>query len=153
MDTVAVHVAKTQLSKLFERVEAGEVIVIARGKQPVARLVPISERKPKRELGSMLGKVWVGPEFFEPLPDEELDAWINRPCESFWTRTPSSDGWQVPPAIRVAHSKNTQQGLQILGRTACAERIANGHAQERTAIVHVLAQGNRAASLLRGREQ
>jgi prevent-host-death family protein len=75
MDTVTVHVAKTQLSKLLERVEAGEEIVIARGKQPVARLVPISERRPKRQFGSMYGKVWVGPEFFEPLPDEELDAW------------------------------------------------------------------------------
>ncbi|MGH6885815.1 MAG: type II toxin-antitoxin system Phd/YefM family antitoxin, partial [Geminicoccales bacterium] len=75
MDTVTVHVAKTQLSKLLERVEAGEEIVIARGKKPVARLVPVSEPKPKRQFGSMRGKVWVGPEFFEPLPDEELDAW------------------------------------------------------------------------------
>ena len=38
-------------------------------------MVPLSERKPKRQFGSMRGKVWVGPEFFEPLPDEELDAW------------------------------------------------------------------------------
>jgi prevent-host-death family protein len=75
MDTVTVHVAKTQLSKLLERVEAGEEIIIARGRQPVARLVPISKRRPKRQFGSMHGKVWVGPEFFEPLPDEELDAW------------------------------------------------------------------------------
>jgi prevent-host-death family protein len=40
MDTVTVHTAKTTLSRLLGRVEAGEEIVLARGKQPVARLVP-----------------------------------------------------------------------------------------------------------------
>ncbi len=40
-DTVPVHVAKTQLSKLLARVEAGEVITIARGRTPVAKLVPV----------------------------------------------------------------------------------------------------------------
>lgn len=42
-----VYEAKTQLSKLLERVEAGEEIVIARHGRPVARLVP-SQREPER---------------------------------------------------------------------------------------------------------
>jgi prevent-host-death family protein len=40
MTTVTIHAAKTQLSKLIEQVERGEEVVIARGKEPVARLVP-----------------------------------------------------------------------------------------------------------------
>ena len=73
-DTVPVHVAKTQLSKLLARVEAGEVITIARGRTPVAELVPFAP-KAKREFGSMRGKISIGPEFSEPLPDDELDRW------------------------------------------------------------------------------
>jgi prevent-host-death family protein len=71
---VSVHAAKTHLSRLLARVEAGEVIVIARGKTPVAKLVPIAP-KGKREFGAMRGKISVGPEFFEPLPADELDCW------------------------------------------------------------------------------
>ena len=75
MITVTVHAAKTQLSKLIARAEAGEEVIIARGKKPVVRLVPVEDAKPRRQFGAMKGKVWVGPEFFEPLPEEELKAW------------------------------------------------------------------------------
>jgi prevent-host-death family protein len=75
MTTVTIHAAKTQLSKLIERAEAGEEVIIARGKTPVIRLVPIGTPEPKRQFGAMKGKVWVGPEFFEPLPEEELRLW------------------------------------------------------------------------------
>jgi prevent-host-death family protein len=75
MPTVTIHAAKTQLSKLIERAEAGEEVIIARGRKPVIRLVPIAEPEPKRQFGAMKGKVWVGPEFFEPLPEEELRLW------------------------------------------------------------------------------
>jgi prevent-host-death family protein len=71
---VSVHAAKTHLSRLLARVEAGEVIVIARGKTPVAKLVPIAP-KGKREFGAMRGKISIGPEFCEPLPADELDRW------------------------------------------------------------------------------
>jgi antitoxin (DNA-binding transcriptional repressor) of toxin-antitoxin stability system len=40
MKTVTVHVAKTTFSQLLARVEAGEEIVLARGKRPIAKLVP-----------------------------------------------------------------------------------------------------------------
>jgi prevent-host-death family protein len=75
MTTVTIHAAKTQLSKLIERALAGEEVIIARRDKPVARLVPLDDTKPKRQFGAMRGKVWVGPEFFEPLPEEELEAW------------------------------------------------------------------------------
>jgi prevent-host-death family protein len=73
-ELVSVHAAKTHLSRLLARVEAGEVIVIARGKTPVAKLVPIAPNG-KREFGAMRGKISIGPEFFEPLPADELDRW------------------------------------------------------------------------------
>lgn len=72
METVNIHRAKTQLSKLIERVCEGEEIVIARGGKPVARLVPLERRRP-RELGSMKGRIRIGKDFNAPLPDELLD--------------------------------------------------------------------------------
>jgi len=73
-NTISVHLAKTHLSQLLARVEAGELITIARGRTPVAKLVPIAP-KAKREFGAMRGKISIGPEFFEPLPEDELDRW------------------------------------------------------------------------------
>lgn len=75
MDPVTIHKAKTDLSKLIARVEAGEEIVIARGRTPVARLVPLEKPKPKRQFGSLKGKIKVTEAFFEPLPEEELKLW------------------------------------------------------------------------------
>lgn len=75
MEIVTIHTAKTTLSQLLARVEAGEEIVLARGKVPIAKLVPFQPVPPKRQFGAMRGVVSVGPEFFEPLPDDELAAW------------------------------------------------------------------------------
>jgi prevent-host-death family protein len=75
MSTVTIHQAKTNLSKLIERASQGEEIVIARGTKPVAKLVPLGTVKGKRQPGSLKGKLEIGPEFFEPLSDEELSHW------------------------------------------------------------------------------
>jgi prevent-host-death family protein len=74
MPTFTIHAAKTNLSKLVARAEAGEEIVLARGKDPIARIVPVKP-KPKRQFGRLKGKGSVGPEFFEPLPESELKLW------------------------------------------------------------------------------
>ena len=71
---VNIHEAKTQLSRLVERAHSGEEIVIAKNGVPYARLVPI-EPAPMRSLGFLRGEIFVGPEFFEPLSEEELAAW------------------------------------------------------------------------------
>jgi len=71
-EPVSLHVAKTHLSRLIARAEAGEEIVIARGRKPVAKLVPIAA-KPKRVFGALKGKLSVGPEFFGPLPPESWE--------------------------------------------------------------------------------
>jgi prevent-host-death family protein len=70
MKTVNVHEAKTHLSRLLERAHAGEEIVIAKGGQPYARLVPLNVRQPKRQAGTLKGLVGLTDAFFEPLPEE-----------------------------------------------------------------------------------
>ena len=75
MKTVTIHEAKTNLSRLIEQACEGEEIVIARGPQPVVRLVPIADIKGRRQPGALRGKLHVGKEFFEPLPPEELEGW------------------------------------------------------------------------------
>jgi antitoxin (DNA-binding transcriptional repressor) of toxin-antitoxin stability system len=71
---VNVHQAITQLSKLIAAAEAGEEVVIARGDKPVVKMVAITPA-PKRQFGAYKGQFSVGPEFFDPLPDDELALW------------------------------------------------------------------------------
>jgi prevent-host-death family protein len=75
MRSIKVHEAKTNLSKLIERAQRGEEVIIARGETPVVRLVAIGEVQGRRQPGALRGKLRVGREFFEPLPAEELSAW------------------------------------------------------------------------------
>jgi prevent-host-death family protein len=72
MITVSVHEAKTHLSRLLERVSAGEEVIIAKRGTPYARLCPL-EPPPARRPGLLAGTV--DETFFEPLPEEELEAW------------------------------------------------------------------------------
>lgn len=60
---VNMHEAKTHLSRLVERVEAGEEIVIGRAGHPVARLVPFREVGPPRVPGQLRGTIWVADDF------------------------------------------------------------------------------------------
>jgi prevent-host-death family protein len=71
---VNIHEAKTQLSKLLVRVQAGEEIIIANAGKPVARLVPIDQAVGTRTPGTALDKVVIAPDFDAPLPDELLDT-------------------------------------------------------------------------------
>ncbi len=75
MKTVTIHEAKTNLSRLIEKACEGEEIIIARGSEPVARLVALADTKGRRQPGSLKGKLHVGAEFFEPLPAGEQGAW------------------------------------------------------------------------------
>jgi prevent-host-death family protein len=72
MLTVNVHEAKTHLSKLLERVMNGEQIIIAKAGKPIAILTPISEMPQPRIPGNDAGKVVIGADFDEPLPEFDL---------------------------------------------------------------------------------
>lgn len=75
MNRVTVHAAKTNLSRLLARVEAGEEIVLMRGKTPVARLAPLSAAVPTRTFGALRDRITVDDSFFEPMSDDDLAAW------------------------------------------------------------------------------
>lgn len=69
----SVHVAKTQLSKLIDAALRGEEVIIAKGSQPVVRLVPLPQKR--NLIGALEGKVTVPDDFFEPMSEEELRLW------------------------------------------------------------------------------
>ena len=66
---VNIHEAKTHLSRLVERAEAGEEIVIARAGKPVARLGPLRDRREPRQLGALKGRIWIADDFDEEDPE------------------------------------------------------------------------------------
>jgi len=70
---VNIHEAKTHLSRFIERARAGEEIIIAKAGTPWVKLVPMTEQAARRQPG--LAKGSVTDAFFEPLPDDEMQAW------------------------------------------------------------------------------
>jgi prevent-host-death family protein len=92
-ETVTIHEAKTQFSKLVRRAEAGEEIVVRRGREPVARIAPLEKRRGGvTGRGSLKGEIWIASdeemgevdkeirrsfeegEVFPDLPDEDAGA-------------------------------------------------------------------------------
>ena len=70
-----VHEAKTHLSRYLERLAKGESILLCKRNVPIAEIRPLpAARQKKRPIGLAKGTFKVPPEFFEPLPDEFLDA-------------------------------------------------------------------------------
>ncbi len=74
MTVFTVHEAKTNLSKLMTEVMAGGDVVIARGKVPAVRLIPVAVPA-KREFGALKGRITLDASFSDPLPAEEIEAW------------------------------------------------------------------------------
>ncbi|HEV3455801.1 MAG TPA: type II toxin-antitoxin system prevent-host-death family antitoxin [Thermoanaerobaculia bacterium] len=68
MGVFNVHDAKTNLSRLLERVAQGEEVIIAKSGRPVARLVRVAAEP--RKPGRLKGRIRVAPDFDEPLPAE-----------------------------------------------------------------------------------
>jgi prevent-host-death family protein len=77
MKQVNIHQAKTELSKLIERAEAGEEVVIARAGRPVAKLVRVNKTG-RRRLGLLDGKFRIPDDFNAPLPAAVLRAFQRR---------------------------------------------------------------------------
>jgi prevent-host-death family protein len=75
IEIVNVHAAKTHLSRLLERAEAGEEVVIGRAGKPIAKLVPYRAERPKRVFGALRGQIRVIGDF------HDLDAEIEREFE------------------------------------------------------------------------
>lgn len=69
------HQAKTNLSRLIREAQKGKEVVITRGKEPVAKIVPINKTAKKRMPDMFKGQLWSAPDAFDPLTDEELREW------------------------------------------------------------------------------
>jgi prevent-host-death family protein len=77
---VNIHAAKTNLSKLIQRAEAGEEIILARNGKPAVKLTPLDppleprhgaeEAEAPAWFGSLRGQIWIAPGSEEP--DKEL---------------------------------------------------------------------------------
>lgn len=74
MQTVNIHEAKTNFSRLVDAAAGGEEIVIAKAGKPAARLVPITQTKIQRRFGGLKGKVRISEDFDAPLPDDVIAA-------------------------------------------------------------------------------
>jgi prevent-host-death family protein len=95
MIVINIHEAKAKLSEYLDAVAKGERVVICKRNQPVAELRAIeSTRIAPRPLGLAKGQVSIPPSFFEPMPDEFLDAFESGPVYP-----------KVSPPGRVAESR------------------------------------------------
>ncbi len=72
---VNIHSAKTQLSRLIERAQTGEEVIIAKAGKPVVKLVPVEERS-KREFGSAAGLITFEEGWDAPMTDEEMERFL-----------------------------------------------------------------------------
>ncbi len=84
--SVTIHEAKTNLSKLLKRVEAGEEIVISRGNKEIAKLAPLADDakalpRKSRGRGAWKGEAIIHPSFYDDMTPEELSLWEDGPIE------------------------------------------------------------------------
>lgn len=74
----SIEEAQARLAELLDRAAAGEEVIIARdGEAPLRLRVEEAKPKPKRKPGTLKGKINIGPEFFEPMSEDELALWYN----------------------------------------------------------------------------
>ncbi|MBE3097798.1 MAG: type II toxin-antitoxin system prevent-host-death family antitoxin [Planctomycetes bacterium] len=112
MVVVNIADAKTNLSHYLDALARGERVIIAKWNRPVAELKPIAApRTAPRPIGGAKGAVRVPPAFFEPLPDDLLDAFEGRA--------------QLTPASAAPHAA-------AAGPARAAERRAPGYAGARS---------------------
>lgn len=78
MQTVNIHEAKTQFSRLVDAAAGGEEIVIAKAGKPAARLLPMERPKTARRFGGLKGKMRIAEDFDAPLPDDVIAAFEGR---------------------------------------------------------------------------
>jgi prevent-host-death family protein len=79
-EIVNMHQAKSSLSRLVKRALAGEEVVIARNGEPLVRLVPVPKTPKPRVPGRGKGKIWIAPDCFDPMTEEELELWERWDC-------------------------------------------------------------------------
>lgn len=69
--------AKTHLSRLVDQASRGEEFIIAKGDEPMARLVPFAKRAAPRAPGGWEGRIHIAPDFDDPLPADVITRFVN----------------------------------------------------------------------------
>ena len=110
MVTVNIHEAKTTLSRLVERVEAGEEVVIARSGKPVAKLVPLTRATTPRVPGSMRGQITIADDFDAPLPADLEAAFYGVPPGELASLATARPRTKRAPIKRSGHQRKRDGG-------------------------------------------
>lgn len=98
---VNIHQAKTHLSRLLQRVTAGEEITIARSGVPVARLVAVAPKIKGRPLGMDRGRIWIADDFDAPLPDDLLKEFYGGELPPVEPARPAPKSQKLPSSRSV----------------------------------------------------
>lgn len=77
--TVNMHEAKTHLSKLVQKVEQGEEVVIARAGKPTVKLVLVAPEKPRSRIGFLKGQIRVPDDIKAPFAEEIEEMFYGNP--------------------------------------------------------------------------
>jgi prevent-host-death family protein len=129
---INIHEAKTHLSKILERVRAGEEIVLAKGGVPCARLVPIEANEKGRKPGLFKSIELI--DFFEPMPEYELALWSGGSTEMSVSE-PASKFQRLLPAGKASAknkrpSNSAESGLKANGsKTSDSEVFSSKRAK------------------------
>lgn len=70
--TVTIEEAQAHLQEILSLVEQGKEVIIAKGKEPLAKLTPLPKQdkdRASRVFGEYHGDIWVSDDFDTPLPD------------------------------------------------------------------------------------
>jgi len=103
MIMVNIHEAKAKLSEYLEAVARGERVLICKRNRPIAELRAVEQKRIQpRPIGLGKGKITIGPAFFEPMPDEFLDALENGPI---FPEPPAPAAAAAPRAARRSRKR------------------------------------------------
>jgi antitoxin (DNA-binding transcriptional repressor) of toxin-antitoxin stability system len=71
-----IHEAKTHLSRYLEKLKKGETILLCKRNEPIAEIRPLpNQHTRKRPIGLGKGQLTIPKEFFDPLPEDVLQAY------------------------------------------------------------------------------
>ncbi|MEQ1911063.1 MAG: type II toxin-antitoxin system prevent-host-death family antitoxin [Vicinamibacterales bacterium] len=106
MIVVNIHQAKAKLSEYLDAVAQGERVLICKRNQPVAELRAVADvRTAPRPIGGAKARFEVPPSFFEPLPDEAIDAFYGEQAGGFGAAKVAEKTGAAPLARRSADKR------------------------------------------------
>ncbi len=104
MIVVNIHQAKAKLSEYLDAVARGERVLICKRNQPVAELRAVADvRTAPRPVGGAKTRFEVPASFFEPLPDEAIDAFYGDQTTGFGAAKVAEKAGAAPPTKRSPH--------------------------------------------------